>query len=106
MIAWSPHAKELLRSILATIRFEQSTEDAYRWNDKIAKAVETLGDFPLIGRKIPIVCFATIPENSDNLRQIFCLPYRIIYEVAAGEIHILSIRHSRMLVTSDDTIWN
>ena len=106
MTAWSPHAKELLRSILATIRFEQSAEDAFRWNGKIAKAVETLDDFPLNGRNIPAACFTTIPENLDNLRQTFCLPYRIVYEVVENEVRVLSIRHSRMLVSSDDTIWN
>lgn len=106
MILWSPHAKELLRNILATIRFEQSTEDAFRWNGKIAEAVETLDDFPLSGRNIPVACFAIAPENLDNLRQTFCLPYRIVYEIVAGEVHILSIRHSRMLVRSDDTVWN
>lgn len=106
MIAWSPHAKELLRSILATIRFEQSAEDAFRWNGKITKAVETLDDFPLSGCNIPVACFATSPEHLDNLRQTFCLPYRIVYEIVEDEVHILSISHSRMLVTSDDTIWN
>ena len=105
-IAWSPHAIFLQNEILQQIREALSSEDASRWYDRICDAVDPLSDFPALGVAIPAECFNTLPKNADRLRQIICKPYRIVYEPVGDEIHILSIRHSRMLVTMDDTVWN
>ena len=64
-----------------------------------------LADFPLLGMEIPPECFESLPPNADLLRQIIVKPYRIVYETVEDEVRILSIRHSRMLVTQDDTAW-
>ena len=103
---WSPHAKGLLADILHTIIDERSQEDAAHWNRRIKTATNQLADFPELGTAIPRVCFTTVPEHADRLRQIICRPYRIVYEPADGEIHILSVRHSRMLVDESDSVWN
>ena len=105
-IAWSPHARALQDEILAQIRDALSTEDAIRWYVRMCNVVEPLAGFPLIGSSIPDSCFQSVPDNSDRLRQIFCGPYRIVYEPVDNEIHILSIRHSRMLVVDGDTEWS
>ena len=103
---WSPHAKLLLAHILHIIATKQSPQDAARWNLNIQETSDNLEFFPYLGTEIPSDCFTTVPENADRLRQLFCKPYRIVYEPVDGEIHILSIRHARMLVTMDDTVWN
>ena len=102
----SPHAKSLLNDIVDDIADVLSTTDALRWNDDIKRTILMLEDYPLSGTNIPLECFDTIPPNADDLRQTFCRPYRIVYEVVGDEVHILSIRHSRMLVAGTDTYWN
>jgi len=87
-VVWSPHANSLFLDILAQIEDDLSIEDAYRW--------------PVV----PAECFHAIPANADRLRQVIVKPYRIVYEPVSDEVHILSIRHSRMLVTMDDTAWH
>ena len=105
-IAWSPHAIFLQNEILQQIREALSSEDASRWYDRICDAVDPLSEFPYLGSEIPVQCFNSVPKNADRLRQIICKPYRIVYEPVEDEVHILSIRHARMLVTEGDTVWN
>ena len=92
--------------ILAQIEDALSIEDAYRWRERILDDADRLADFPFAGPIVPAECFHTTPANADRLRQVIVKPYRIVYEPVDDEIHILSIRHSRMLVTMDDTVWN
>ena len=102
----SPHASGLLNDIIDPIADALSLADALRWNDNILRTILTLEDYPQSGDSVPLECFDTIPPNADDLRQTFCRPYRIVYEVVGNEVHVLSIRHSRMLVTTTDTFWN
>lgn len=103
---WSPHAKQLLADILHVIGYERSPQDAAKWNIRIQEESDKLELFPYMGSTIPPECFHVVPDNLDRIRQTFCGPYRIVYEPIADEIHILSIRHGRMLVAEDDTTWN
>ncbi len=103
---FSPHAQTLFQDILFTIEEELSYEDAVRWHDKIIEAAAQLGDFPLSHQTIPVECYHTVPPNPERLHQLIVKPYRIVYEIVESEVHILSIRHGRMLVSLDDTNWH
>ena len=102
----SPHAQGLFHGILAVIAREQSPQDAAKWRTNILAAIQILEDYPQSGTGVPLECFDTIPPNVDDLRQTFCRPYRIVYEIVGDKVHVLSIRHSRMLVADTDTFWN
>ena len=52
------------------------------------------------------IVLGTVPPNPERLHQLIVKPYRIVYEVVCNEVHVLSIRHSRMLVAGADTYWN
>ena len=106
IVLWSPHAETLLDDIVIGIAEALSVDDGLRWEGKLRNAAADIGEFPFSGPVVPTECFHTIPANADRLRQIICKPYRIVYEPVGDEIHILSIRHSRMLVTMDDTVWS
>ncbi|MBE0508740.1 MAG: type II toxin-antitoxin system RelE/ParE family toxin [Marinospirillum sp.] len=45
-------------------------------------------DFPLPGRKVP-------EYELDQIREVFCKPYRIIYHIKPNQIDILAVIHSR-----------
>ena len=62
-----------------------------------------LGNIPLSHQTIPVECYHTVPPNPERLHQLIVKSYRIVYEIVESEVHILSIRHGRMLVALDDT---
>lgn len=104
-VIWSPHAEELLGDIVLGIAADCSVEDAIRWKLDIRTTTTSLEQHPLMGHPVPASCFATIPNDFDRLRQVFCGPYRIVYEPTDVACYIYSIRHSRMMVRSSDTSW-
>ncbi len=106
IVVWSPHAEGLLNGIVLDIAREASPDDGLRWEDRLRKGASGLADFPLSCPAIPLECFHDVPPNPERLRQLICKPYRIVYEVVGDEVHVLSIRHGRMLIALDDTRWN
>ena len=105
-VEWSPHAEMLLEDIVLGIAITLYPDDGLRWEVKLREAANDLGRLPLSCPNVPLECFNTIPPNPERLHQLIVKPYRIVYEVICNEVHVLSIRHSRMLVADTDTYWN
>ena len=105
-VKWSPHAASLLEEFVLGIATALYPDDGIRWELKLREAAEGLGDFPLSHPTIPVECYHTVPPNPERLHQLIVKPYRIVYEIVESEVHILSIRHGRMLVSLDDTNWH
>ena len=94
MIKWSKRAELRLRQCRDYIAAESSDwPTAWRWEDKVLKKVEHLIDFPESG--------AVVRELFRNdIRQILVGDYRIIYRVKNRTPEIISIRHSRFMISS------
>ena len=103
---WSKSAGNQLRQILRTITHELSREDAQRWRVKIKDAVEPLRHYPNMGTVVPAECYLSPPLGKQTIRQIFCSPYRIIYESIDDTNRILAILHERQMVSQQDIRWD
>jgi plasmid stabilization system protein ParE len=52
-------------------------------------------EFPTQGRVVPEI-------GQQDIREIFCGSYRIIYQIEAKKILILTIRHMKQEITKDN----
>ena len=93
-IIWSPLSVERLEAIFEYISNDYRSA-AMKMIDKIFSKVETLRDYPQIGRKVPEV-------NREEIRQISLGEYRIIYRVERSRIIILTIRNFKQLLPDTD----
>jgi addiction module RelE/StbE family toxin len=58
---------------------------------ELMEKVDSLPDFPEIGRKVP-------EKDDKNIREIFFNSYRIIYKISSDRIEIVSVVHQRMKI--------
>jgi plasmid stabilization system protein ParE len=75
---------------------QHSPTYAVRVMERILEATRRLERFPRIGQVVP-------EFGQEDLREILCAPYRILYRVCPGACYILGIVHGRRdLVTAFD----
>ena len=89
-LIWSPQAIEDIQSIAEYIA-RDSAFYAGSTVERIFQAPEKLVQFPKLGRVVP-------EKNDDSIREIFVFQYRIIYEIVASEIHVLTVVHGRRIL--------
>ena len=89
-LIWSPQAIEDIQAIAEYIA-RDSTVYAESTVERIFQAPERLIQLPKLGR--------VVPENNDeSIRELFVFQYRIIYEILASEIHILTVVHGKRII--------
>jgi addiction module RelE/StbE family toxin len=89
-LIWSPQAIEDIQAIAEYIA-RDSTVYADATVERIFQAPERLIQFPKLGRIVP-------ERNNESVREIFVFQYRLIYEIFASEIHILTVVHGKRII--------
>lgn len=93
-IVWSPLAVERVSEV-ALYLADDNPSAAERWVDSIFKETERLKKFPILGRVCPEV-------GKKEIREIIFGNYRIIYRVEEKEIIILTVRHGKQILRTDE----
>ena len=89
-LIWSPQAIEDIAAIAEYIA-RDSTIYAESTVEQIFQAPARLTHFPKLGRVVP-------EKNDESIREIFVFQYRIIYEIVASEIHVLTVVHGKRII--------
>ena len=105
-VALSHYAEDQRAEILRNIATSLSFDDAMRWNEKIHALLMLLVEQPELGHPVRSEIFTTRPLLAERLREVFCGPYRIIYEPVDDMCRVLSMTHSRQMVSGDNLVWD
>jgi addiction module RelE/StbE family toxin len=90
-LEWSDPAVEDLRSLHAYIA-KDSAHYAASFIERLLDAAEQLVDFPESGRRVPEV-------EIESVRELIVQGYRIIYQVEASRVVVLTVVHGRRDLT-------
>lgn len=95
-IVWSPLAINRVTEIAEYIAFDNPTA-AQSWVEEEFEKVKTLKTFPKIGRSLPEV-------ERDEIREILYGNYRIIYHLSVQKISILTVRHGKQILPTEEIL--
>jgi len=93
-VHWTETAEAHLDAIYTHIA-QDSESYALRMVDRITKRSQQVAAFPLSGRRVP-------EYDIDQIREVFCGPYRIIYHIKPDQVDVIAVVHSAMNVLQDD----
>jgi toxin ParE1/3/4 len=89
-IVWSQSALNDIQEIVSFIS-RDSEQYAVNFATRIVETVETLGQFPEIGRVVP-------EYNNPEIRELIYRNYRVVYKVNPGFVEIITVfQGSRLL---------
>ena len=93
-IIWSPLAIDRTHEIAEYIAQDNITA-AENWIDTVFAKVEQLKSFPESGSMVPEI-------NNPKIREIIYGNYRIIYRIEERQISILTVRHGKQILPTDE----
>ncbi len=93
-IIWSPLSVERMTEISEYIA-KDNPDVSIKWVESIFKIIDCLKKFPKSGRIVP-------ETNKPYIREIIHGNYRIIYKVRQEEIFILTVRHFKQILPSEE----
>lgn len=94
-VFWTQTTEEHFEAIYAYIA-QNSQKYALLTIDRITKKSQQIGSHPLSRRKVP-------EYETDQIREVFLNPYRIIYHLKPDQIHILAVIHGAMDILTKDS---
>ncbi len=93
-IIWSPLAQHKLTDIADHIA-QDKPGAALNLVESVLDQVENLALFPNSGRAVPEL-------NNEQYKELIIGNYRVIYKILEKEIHILTIRNFKQLLSEED----
>lgn len=93
-IIWSPLSVERMTKISEFIA-EDNPDASITWVESIFKMIDRLKQFHESGRIVPEI-------DKPHIREIIHDNYRIIYKVRQEEIFILTVRHFKQILPSEE----
>jgi plasmid stabilization system protein ParE len=93
-IIWSPLSVDRMTEISEYIA-EDNPDASIKWVESIFEIIDRLKQFPESGRIVPEI-------DKPHIREIIQGNYRIIYKVRQEEIFILTVRHFKQILPSEE----
>jgi plasmid stabilization system protein ParE len=92
-LLWSARARANLREIGLYIARDKPIA-AQRWIGVLTAAAEQVAAMPLVGRCVP-------EFGRDDVREVMCRGYRIVYLVSESQVEILAVFEGHRLLPDD-----
>ena len=93
-IFWTRQARDDLRQIRAFIA-RDAPVTASAFVGRIRGSVKRLEEFPESGQVVPEI-------RREEIREVLCGNYRVIYRVGSERVDILAVYHSARLLRDDE----
>ena len=90
-VYWTPEARTRLKEIQDYLNSQHAPKAAKKVVVTLLSRTRQLEEAPLSGHKMP-------DYPSDEIRELFEKPYRIIYRITKQHIEILTVMHYRQLL--------